>query len=194
MVRIVPRYLIPAVFAVLLQACASAPVEDPQVASGPDREPDLSLNLPEQPAPVCVREEGVDYTFFDKGFSAMVTGDHIEAVDYFQRYQRTESSAVASWEAEIAIAYTSMLPQSPFYDPRAARKEYNRLRKEQPEGGTFNEKTLMMRDALAAFAAMERSIRELRSDNSKLSEDLEKREEALRRLRELTLGQKGATP
>ena len=48
----------------------------------------------------------------------------------------------------------------------------------------------MMRDALETFVAMDRKITKLNSDNKALSEDLAKREEALKRLRELTLGQK----
>ena len=114
---------------VLLQACASAPSEEP-VASEPEEDQELTLNLPEQEPPLPVAQPGLDDTFFDRGFSSLVVGDHVEAVTYFQRYQRTESSPVANWQAEIAIAYDSMLPQSPFYDPDAARKTYRRLKQE----------------------------------------------------------------
>ena len=37
-------------------------------------------------------------------------------------------------------------------------------------------------------------VNELQADKVELKEDLAKREEALKRLRELTLGQKGASP
>lgn len=164
--------------------------EDGAGAAVADTE-ELTLNLPQQPGPDCVCEAHIDSTFFDMGVAALVAGDHVEAVTYFQRYQRTGSSTVADWEAEIAIAYDSILPQSPFYDPQAARKSWRKLQKKQPEG-VVNPISLMMRDALAAFDVMHQSIRELRSDNAQLTADLEKREEALRRLRELTLGQKGA--
>lgn len=55
-------------------------------------------------------------------------------------------------------------------------------------------KTLLMRQSLETFLQSERENRELRQANAKLQEDLEKREEALKRLRELTLGQTGSTP
>ena len=38
---------------------------------------------------------------------------------------------------------------------------------------------------------MDRRVSDLESDNATLREELEKREEALKRLRELTLGQRG---
>lgn len=176
----------------LLQACATTSPENSSSSTSTDPEsvPELTLNMPDQSVDACLRDEGADYTFLDKGFSALVSGDHIEAVTYFQRYQRTESSPVADWEADIGIAYSSMLPQSPFYDPDAARKSYRRLLKSQPEGADFHEKTLMMRDALATFVAMQRQVKDLQKSNATLSQDLEKREDALRRLRKLTLGQK----
>ena len=175
----------------LLQACSSAPAT-PQSApeSAPEAVPELTLNLPEQAQDcACVVTEEADYTFLDKGFNALVAGDHIEAVQYFQRYQRLESSPQANWEAGIAIAYDSMLPDSPFYDPGAARTAYGNLKDQQVGGVPIHTKALMMRDALETFVAMEQQISDLKSDNALLRQDLEKREEALKRLRELTLGQ-----
>ncbi len=176
----------------LLQACATPPQVESPSSTSTEPVPELTLNMPDQSVDACLRDEGEDYTFLDKGFSALAAGDHIEAVTYFQRYQRTESSPVADWEADMAIAYDSMLPQSPIYDPDAARKSYRRLQEAQPEGAKFHEKILMMQDALATFVAMQRQVKDLQENNAALSADLEKREEALRRLRELTLGQKAA--
>ena len=180
----------------LLPGCASTPPpeEEPKIPAAPmdpNDLPELTLNLPEQTDVDCVRPDPVDYTFLDKGFSALVEGDHIEAVQYFQRYQRLEPTAEAAWEAGIAIAYDSMLPRSPFYDPAAAARSYERLQRQQVEGRRVHEKTLMMRDALETFAAMVHQIQDLETDNAMLSVNLAKREEALKRLRELTLGQKG---
>ena len=192
------RFIVPiaAVLCLLLQACTSATpgATAADAVTDPESVPELTLNLPDHSKVACERDQGVDYTFLDKGFSALVSGDHIEAVTYFQRYQRTESAPLADWEADVAIAYDSMLPQSPFYDPTAARKSYLRLKELQPEGAVFHEKTLMMLDALATFAAMQGQLQELQQDKAALAEDLEKREAALRRLRELTLGQKAAAP
>lgn len=175
----------------MLQACSSTPATQQSAAEpAPEAVPELTLNLPEQAQDcACVVTEEADYTFLDKGFNALVAGDHIEAVQYFQRYQRLESSPQANWEAGIAIAYDSMLPDSPFYDPAAARTAYGNLKDQQVGGVPIHTKALMMRDALETFVAMEQQISDLKSDNALLRQDLEKREEALKRLRELTLGQ-----
>lgn len=182
---------------VLLQACAGTPREAapvPEQAPEPRPEPELTLNLPD-PDCVCEDWEGDrDYTFLDKGFSALAAGEHIEAVTYFKRYQRLEASAEANWEADIAVAYDSMLPKSPYYDPRAALQAYQRLSGMSVDATRIHRRILLMRDALETFAAMQSRIDELTRDNQRLAEDLAKREEALRRLRELTLGQKAGSP
>ena len=58
----------------------------------------------------------------------------------------------------------------------------------------LHQQTLLMRQSLETFLQLERENRELESANKGLQKDLEKREEALKRLRELTLGQTGSTP
>ena len=190
-----------AILACLLQACAtSAPPEpasetQPPAQSQPQPQPvpELTLNLPKQKDCICKEaEESRDYTFLEKGFDALVVGEYIEAVQYFQRYNRLEDTPESDWETGIAIAYISMLAQSPFYDPEVARKSYRRLKKKYGDNLDLHEMTLMMRDSLETFVGMERKIEKLQADNATLRKELEKREEAIRRLRELTLGQKGA--
>ena len=187
-----------ATLALLLQACATTPQEgeetSAQSAADPQAVPELNLNLPQQEDCTCVPESQVDYTFLKKGFTALVGGDHVEAVQYFQRYQRLESSPQADWEAGIAIAYDSMLPHSPFYDPQAARKSYTRLKGQQVEGAPVHEKVLILRDSLEVFMTMRERIYLLNTDNAVLKEEVAKREDALTRLRELALGQKGVKP
>ena len=170
----------------------AADAQSPVVSS--PAEPELTLNLPQEQDCVCTPEQRVDHTFLEKGFDALEAGDHIEAVTYFQRYQRTESSTSADWEAAIAIAYDSMLSQSPFFDPAEASKAYRNLDASNVDMTSVHSKVLMMRDALATFTALQAEIRALKSDNAQLTDDLAKREEALKRLRELALGQRGATP
>lgn len=180
---------------VLLQGCAAVPSQDDAtVAAEPEPVAELTLNIPDHTLGGCDCEESEEVTLYDRGFSALVGGDHIEAVKYFQRYRSLESSAASDWEADIAIAYDSMLSQSPFYDPQAARKSYQQLRKKQPKEARVHEQALLMRDALATFSAMSKQIDGLQKDNAKLTASLKKREEALRRLRELALGQKGGLP
>lgn len=185
----------------LLQACAAAPPAGdlpvvPPSASEQKPVAELTLNLPDQAAASCdcTPATGVDRTFLDKGFTALAAGDHTEAVRYFRRYQRLESSPGVDWEAGIAIAYDKMLPDSPYYNWRAAREDYLRLVREKPKGLPVHEQILFMQDALARFSDLHVQVNDLQKESDILSENLEKRDEALRRLRELTLGQKGSAP
>ena len=185
-----------------LQACTTATKAPPAPqteasappAEQPEPEPELTLNLPEQKNCTCVGDEKPkpDPTFLERGFTALADGDHIEAIQHFQRYQRLESSPQSDWESGIAIAYVSILPRGPFYDPEAAREAFRKLRKVDTDDWELHETSQFMRQVLANFLTMYRHIDDLESANATLKADLEKREEALRRLRELTLGQKGA--
>jgi hypothetical protein len=170
----------------LLQACAITP--SPDLVST-QAIPELNITLPEENCSCLVDEDTADYTFLERGFTALSEDEYIEAVQYFQRYQRLETSKEANWEAAVAIAYVSTLSKSPFYDPSDARNTYRRLRKEFTDDMEVHEKTLLMRDSLETFAVMQRHIDDLRSTNGTLREDLKKREKALKRLRELALGQ-----
>ena len=172
-----------------LQACETFPTASEPAE--PEPVPELTLNLPEEEQCTCVEEVAADYTFLEKGFSALANGDHIEAVQHFQRYQRLEESETANWESGIAIAYVSMLSSSPFYDAEAARKSYRRLKQDYTEDMQVHEKTLIMAQSLESFVVLDRHIADLENNNATLKEDLEKREEAIKRLRELTLGQRG---
>jgi len=173
----------------LLQACStSAPMDDATAHRDASSVPELTLNLPEENC-TCVAQDQPDYTFLERGFTALVEGDHIEAVQSFQRYRRLEKSPEADWESAIAIAYVSTLSKSPFYDPEDARKSYRRLNKRLTSDMVVHEKTLLMRESLETFAAMQRHVGNLQATNATLREDLRKREDALKRLRELALGQ-----
>jgi len=176
----------------LLQACAATPPDGSDVAASEQEPvPELTLNLPDQvdAACACSTEEAQDHNLLDKGFRALESGDHREAVNYFRRYQRLDSSPGVDWEAEIAVTYDKMFPKSPYYNSKAASESYHRLKRQQPEGVELHEKILMMRDALAIFVALHEKIDDEQNENDVLAENLEKREEALKRLRELTLGQ-----
>ena len=201
--------LIASALALLLQACAATPDSAPgdaaaasaQSSAGAAAEsgaaaaepvPELNLNLPSPEQCVCVAEEQEDYTFLEKGYRELLDGEYVEAVQHFQRYQRLESSPRADLEAGIAIAYVSMLPRSPFYDPEAARRSFKELRKQNPKQLKVHETTRLMRQSLINLLILQDHVDDLESLNGTLREDLEKREDALKRLRKLTLGQKGA--
>lgn len=188
--------------ATLLPACASAPapVAPPQAqpqASAPAPEektiPELTLNLPAPEAPAdckCDTPSSVsDSTFLDKGLALLNAGEYKEAVSAFRRYQRLESGPGVDWEAEIAIAYVKMLPQGPYYNWRASRDSYLRLVREPPKGVELHAQIVLMRDILGILVNLHTDIDDLQRETADLTETLEKREEALRRLRELTLGQ-----
>ena len=176
----------------LVQACAQTPAEP--VESAPAQEaPEITLNLPDGGPCTCVEEMQADYTFLEKGFVALADGRHEEAMEAFRRYRRLESSPEANWEAGIAIAFMKSLGESPYYDAEDARKTYRELVKEDWQSMELHQQTLLLRQSLESFRDMDRAMAELRSDNRSLRKDLEKREEAIKRLRELTLGQPGAT-
>lgn len=182
----------------LLQACATSPGSDTPTDDVPAKEPrdpvELTLNLPEKPPAACdcKPQEAVDRTFLDKGISNLAAGDYREAVNYFRRYQRLESSPGVDWEAGIAVAYVKMIPSSPYYNWRAAHESYLRLMRKPPEGVQLNEQIILMRDMLAILVQLHLQVDGLQSEKAAVTESLEKREEALRRLRELMLGQKEA--
>ncbi len=181
-----------------LGGCVAAPVDStanaeqagPMPDVGAETEaPELTLNLPHQNELDCTDPASRDNSFLRRGIDALVAGDHIEAVTYFQRYARLESSPLADWEAGIAIAYDSMLAQSPFYDLQAANASYRALQKQSIDTSAANPQVLMMQEALATFSELQGEIGELQADKAQLMQELAKREEALKRLRELTLGQ-----
>ena len=177
----------------LMQACSTVPETVPPARPepGPKPVPELTLNLEEKECS-CVEQTVLDFTPLERGFTALAVGEYIEAVQHFQRYQRLGKTPEADLEARIAISYVSILPASPFYDTNAARKSYRQLRKIPIKDMVIHEQTLIMRHSLETFLMMDRKIRELDAENATLEQSLEKREEALKRLRELALGQKGA--
>ena len=163
---------------------AGCATRTPEVAppQRPAEPVEITLNLPAE-APPCAAAalKDNDRTFLERGMQTLAGGDYIEAVQYFQRYQRLETSPLAQWEGDIAIAYVSMLPSSPFYDVGAARGAYRALKAGEPEGQKHH-------------GIVDRQIRDLEGRAGVLQEYLDKREQALRRLRELTLGQPAGAP
>ena len=179
-----------------LAACATVPeaADPPQPAPAAETgaaaspAPELTLNLPSQSECACVTPASRDYTFLERGYRALSEGDAVAALQHFQRYKRLEVEPAAQWEADIAIAYLGMLPDSPFYDHDAAEATFRRLVAQLTAEMQVHPTALLMRDSLAAFALLNRHISDLESSNATLREDLQKREEAIKRLRELTLG------
>ena len=174
----------------VLAACNTA-TQVEEAPRDPNTVPELTLNLPDQEDCRCVDESQRDYTFLERGYSALALREYLDAVDYFKSYRRLENRPEAQWEADIAIAFVSMLPDSPLYDAEEARKSWRQLTKDLAPDMRVHDQAIVMHDALASFSAMDRRVTDLENDNASLREELEKREEALKRLRELTLGQRG---
>ncbi|MEP4485417.1 MAG: hypothetical protein ABJ013_07300 [Halioglobus sp.] len=191
MLQQIGRWVATVSVAVVLTGCVAAPQEAPapEVAADPNDVPEITLNLPENTDCNCDQVSDKDYTFLEKGFESVSTSDYIEAVQYFQSYQRLEKSDSAQWESEVAIAYVSYLPNSPFYDPEAARKSYSQLRQQRADFPVAHHQVLVMSESMEAFMALEDRVDDLEAANAVQKEELAKREEALKRLRELTLGQ-----
>ncbi|MEE4109193.1 MAG: hypothetical protein V2I24_07595 [Halieaceae bacterium] len=174
-----------------LGGCTTPPAPPPEPPTRSPEDVKLTLNLPAGDAScACEATPAEDRTFLERGVETLAAGEYVEAVQYFQRYRRLETSPVAQWEADIAIAYASMLPSSPFFDVAAASRAYTDLQAREPEGFKHHA-IVLMQQALESFVLMDRHIEDLENRASMLEDDLSKREDALRRLRELTLGQPG---
>ena len=90
---------------------------------------------------------------------------------------------------KAAVTRDKMLPNSPYYNPDAASESYRRLVRRQPDPEAVHPYIRLLLGGLANFTALHRQIDDLQNEKDDLTENLEKREEALKRLRELTLGQ-----
>ncbi len=179
------------VLAVLLGGCGSTPEQEMQ--RDPDEPvPEITLTLPQSRAECQCTGKKQDYTFLEKGFNTLEAGEYLESLQYFQRYQRIEKTATADAEARIAIAYLSILPDSPIFDREAAAESYARLRRETEPDLELHGKILIMRDSLETFFDMQRQIDQLKQGNRGLRKELQKREAAIKRLRDLTLGRESA--
>ena len=172
---------------ILISACVSKPTENGYIdnneaSSQPNKGENEFTTKP-------MKLDGKNISWLEQGFKALADGNHISAVQFFQRYSRVNNTLAADWEASIAIAYVSMLPGSPFYDMKAVRISYTQLSAWSIDDSSVNSQIVLMRDALEAFVSLHRELKDLERDNELLEATLAKRESALRRLRELTLGQ-----
>ena len=172
---------------ILISACVSKPTENGHMNNN---EASSQLNQGENEFTTKpMKLGGKNISWLEQGFKALADGNHISAVQFFQRYARVNNTLAADWEASIAIAYVSMLPGSPFYDMKAVRISYTQLSAWSIDDSSVNSQIVLMRDALEAFVSLHRELKDLERDNELLEATLAKRESALRRLRELTLGQ-----
>ncbi len=176
------RYLPPLLLVLFLQACGSAPKQTGQAVV-----PELNINLPNADC-ACQSSDVSDFTFLEKGFTALHQGGYLESLQYFQRYQRMEKTPIANMEARIAIAYLSILPESPIFDSEAARDSYRDIRRDLRPDWTLHERVQLLQDSLESFLNMQAQLTETEQDNAMLRAELARKEQAIKRLRDLTLG------
>ncbi|MEE4190038.1 MAG: hypothetical protein V2I66_00580 [Halieaceae bacterium] len=174
--------------ATLLIACGGQPEKEQVAAAETAGEdvPELNLNLP---GPDCACQvEQDNYTFLERGLQSIEERAYLEALQYFQRYQRIEKSELAAVESGIAIAYLSILPDSPIFDRDAARDAYTRLQPRITDDMKLHTEVQLMQASMDSFLDMYTQVDRLKQTNFSLRAELEKREEAIKRLRDLTLG------
>ena len=163
----------------LLAGCASQPEPEPRPVV--EVLPPQPLSLPEPAAHVepcnCQELAAQNVNDFDLGVRALASRDYRAAQVLFERHRRT-GTPEAQREADVGIAFVTLMT-----DAKLAQGEAD------THGSIVDERAAVMVLALAAVQTLERRIDTLDALNEVLSKDLRKREEALKRLRDLTLGQ-----
>ena len=169
------RFFIVALTALIVPGCAT-----PESAT-PEPEPAVSaaaLNLPDPLSAVncdCDEVVTVEENYFDRGVRALAARDYSQAATYFERHRETASSE-AQREADVGIAFVTLMSEASIASGDSS-------------ASGVDERAEVMILALAAVQTLEGRLEALDALNKAISEDLEKREEALKRLRDLTLGQ-----
>ena len=162
-----------AVLMLTLIGCASSPVPEPE----PILDSEINLHLPiDEPDDLpcqCVVAPSENY--FDRGVRALAARDYPQAKIYFDEH-RVSGAEDAEREADIGLAFVALLSL-----------EVSENHPAYAASG-IDERAEMMALALAAVTVLEDRLKALTALNEALSTDLERREDALKRLRDLALG------
>ena len=158
---------------VLLSGCSLLPAD---TASGGD-EPDVSdlSALGELEAGTCQCPSESQPDHFTLGLQALAQGDSEAARSAFSKHASADGQQ-APLEAAAGQALADTLT------------EYG-IEVEASDVGAATDRAVLIDLVLALIAGLEQQVSDLSEQSAALSVDLEKREEALKRLRELTLGQ-----
>lgn len=167
-----------------LALCLGGCATPAEVAQAPVPEPappaPSELNIPVPGTDLNCECEGeaevVVENYFDRGVRALAARDYARARVYFQRH-RESGEEQATREADVGIAFVTLLDRSSDDSITDAG------------ASGVDERAEVMILALAAIESLEGQLKTLTDLNKALSSDLAKREEALKRLRDLTLGQ-----
>ena len=115
----------------------------------------------------------VEETYFDRAIRALAARDYAQALQYFEAH-RDADNVNAEREAEIGLAFIAVL-QADSKDPSNSQ--------------ALDDRAEVISLALSLLTRLEDKVSALGKVNSRLVDDLKKREAVLERLRELTLGQ-----
>lgn len=162
---------------VLIVGCASqTPTEEPVSAAG-----DTQSAQQTDGSTSCDCESGAEavWSDFDRGIQALADREYGVARIHFEKH-REGGSAQEVREADVGIAFATLMAEA---DSMTEQAEF---------ADRLDERAEVMVLALAAVQALEGQLESLDAINAALTDDLEKRDEAIKRLRELTLGQQEA--
>ena len=126
-------------------------------------------------ASVCQRPSDSLSDGFMLGLQALSQGDYAAAGQHFEEHALSgDEQAPREAAAGQALANTLF--------------EYS-IREDSSTADEVTDRAMLIDLVLVLIAGLEQKVAELSAENAVLAVDLEKREEALKRLRELTLGQ-----
>ena len=157
----------------LLSGCSLLPSD--AASGGADQSGPDQGAAGELEAGVCQRPDDSSSDHFMLGLQALSQSDYVAAGKHFEEHSLTGDEQ-APREAAAGQALVDTLSEYPIEgDPSTA--------------GEVSDRSVLIDLVLVLVAGLEQQIADLSAENAALSADLEKREEALKRLRELTLGQ-----
>ena len=129
-----------------------------------------------------------DQSFLNMGLDALEQGSYIESLRNFKKHLRADNTQTSELNARLAINYLIFIPSSPVHDLKKAKKMYRQLRKKMTEDVVLNRRVQFIKKSMEVFLLFEKHIAALETENLNLQDDLKRREEALKRLRDLALG------
>ncbi len=168
--RLVHLLFLSALF--VLSGCSLQPTD---AASGHDQSGSGQSTVNDLETSECQCRSDSPTDDFMLGLRALSRGDYATAGQHFEEHAHSDVEQ-APKEAAAGQALANTLSQYPVgEDPSTADEVTNRA--------------MLIDLVLVMIAGLEQQISDLSAENAALAVDLEKREEALKRLRELTLGQ-----
>ena len=156
----------------LLSGCSLQPSD---AVSGGDQSGSDQSATGELEAGLCECPSDSPSDNFMLGLQALSESDYAAAGQHFEKHALSGGER-APREAAAGQALADTLSQYPIEEDSSTADE-------------VTDRAMLIDLVLALIAGLQQQVAELSAENAALAVDLEKREEALKRLRELTLGQ-----